>query len=179
MGLIEERQKMANLEYRKAHQDAEKATKRAEKLQKQLDNIKEEKQRIKEFEHDQHKAVEIDLRNAFIKVFEKYGTEKAIILLNLKTTRDDILSQVPENDFEYNWAFENYNKILKKIQEIYIKDQNAKKILKRQQEEKEKLKEEKENTILYIIFFILSLPFKIIKYILIFFAMIFFNIKTK
>lgn len=170
---------MANLEYRKAHQDAEKTTKRAEKLQKQLDSIKEEKQRIKEYERDQHKAIEIDLRNAFIKVFEKYGAEKAIILLNLKTTRDDILSQVPENDFEHHWASKNYYKILKQIQEIYIKDHKAKKLLEQQREKNEKQQEEKENIFLYIIFFILSLPFKILKYILIFFAMIFFNIKTK
>ena len=127
---------MANLEYKKAQQDAEKATKRAEKLQKQLDSIKEEKQRIKEYERDQHKAIELDLRNAFIKVFEKYGTEKAIILLNLKTTRDDILSQVPENDFEYQWTSKNYYKILKQVQEIYIKDYNAKKIIEQKQEEK-------------------------------------------
>lgn len=161
---------MANLEYRKARQDAEKATKKAEQLQKKNNSIKEQKQTQKEYERDINKAIEKDLRNAFIKVFEKYGTEKAMLFLNLKAVRDDILSKVPESELEFDFAAKNYYKILKQVQEIYVKDHNAKKIIEQQQEEK-------SNSIFNIICFIITLPFKILKWILLSFAMIFFNTK--
>ena len=163
---------MANLEYRKAKQEAEKVAKEMAILQRKYNKLQEEKQNEKEFKRDLHIAIEKDMQNAFIKVFEKYGTEKAIILLNLKAVREDILEKVPENDVEFDFASKNYYKILKQVQEIYVKDHNAKRIIEQQQEKK-------QNGVFNIICFITTLPFKVLKYILIFFGMIFFNMKTK
>ena len=71
MRLIEECQKLDNLEYRKAKQEAQKATKQVKELQAKLDKLNEEKQTRKEYERDLKIAIENDLKNTFCKCFER------------------------------------------------------------------------------------------------------------
>lgn len=161
---------MLSLEYRKAQQDAEKAKKEMEQKQKELEKIKQEKEDQREYQKTFKMAAEDDLKQAFYKVIDKYGIEKAMIYLNLKTVREDILSKVPENAEELFYLDNNYYKILNKIQDIYIKDFNAKRIIEQKQAQR-------KNLYLNVFAFILLLPFKILKYIVIFFLMILFGKK--
>ena len=156
---------MLSLEYRKAKQDAEKAQEEMERKQKELEKAKQEKQNQKEYQRDFKIAAENDLKQAFHNVIDKYGIEKAMIYLNFKTVREDILKQVPENSEELYYLDNNYYRILNKVQEIYIKDFNAKRVI-------EQKKTQKQNTLLNILAFTILFPFKILKYIVIFFLMI-------
>lgn len=165
MGYIEEKQKMLSLEYRKAKQDAEKAQKEMEQKQKQLEKTKQEKQNHKEYQRDLKIAAENDLKQAFYNVIDKYGIERGFIYLHLKTVHDDILKQVPESHEELYYLDKNYYTILNKVQDIYIKDFNAKRIIEQKQEQR---KSQYLNAFAFIILF----PFKILKYIVIFFLMI-------
>lgn len=165
MGYIEEKQKMLSLEYRKAKQDAEKAQKEMEQKQKELEKSKEEKQTQREYQRDLKIAAENDLKQAFYNVIDKYGIEKGFIYLHLKTVHDDILTQVPENHEELYYLDKNYYTILNKVQDVYIKDFNAKRII-------EQKNQQRKNNYLNIVAFIIMFPFKILKYITIFFLMI-------
>lgn len=95
------------------------------RLQKQLEKEKNEKQNKKEYERDLKHAIENDLKNTFINCFENEGYEKGYLNLSLKSTRNDILSHVPENDMEWHWVNDNYEKVLNKVKKIYENDQKA------------------------------------------------------
>lgn len=183
MGLAQEVRELADTnkqltnEYLRAKREAEKATKEAEQLAKKLELARQEKENQKEYERDLKKAVEKDIINTFSMCFESEGLEKGYINLRLKKTRDDIIRNVPENEFEARYLDENYERILEKVKKIYQNDFNAKQTLIQEETAKQLLKEmeeqekeDKKNAILYIlikIFFIIFNPITIILYFLI------------
>ena len=57
-----------------------------------------------------------DIKTTFYKSFKKEG-EIAYITLNLKTTKIEILSAVPESDYEKEYLKTNYKKILDIVKE--------------------------------------------------------------
>lgn len=126
--------------------------KEVERLQKKLEQAKQEKENKKQYEKDLKLAVENDLKNCFYNCFEREGLEKGLINLSLKTTRNEIIQNVGENELERNFIDNNYERILNKIKKIYENDQKAKNTILnyqlQQQQEKElqeKLKQEKSN----------------------------------
>ena len=100
--------------------------KKVERLQRQLEKAKEEKENKKQYERDLKIAVENDLKNCFYNCFENEGLEKGLINLSLKTTRDEVIQNVGENEFERNYIDNNYEKILNKVKKVYENDQKAK-----------------------------------------------------
>lgn len=128
-------------------------------IKKENNRTEEEKQcRIKEFdvadkENKQRsciKSADEELERCFCNSFEKYGTQTAILGLSLKSTRDDILSHIPESRIEYDYLNENYEKILNKIKKIYINNEKAKMQLQQieiqkqiEQEQLQRAKDEK------------------------------------
>lgn len=179
MGLITEVQELKS-EYKKARKEAEQATKKAEELQKKLDKKNEEKEEQKKYEKDLKKAVENDLITTFERCFERDGLEKGYINLRLKSTRDEILKNIPEGDQEWHYLNDNYEKILNKVKKIYENDKKAKEelmqnVLSKQLEQQKIKQEEKQKqekkTNLYItlinIFFLLVNPITIILFLLI------------
>lgn len=136
MGLIQEVQKLADNneqlknEYIQAKKEAEQATQKAEQLAKKLELARQQKENQKEYERGLLKAVENDLITTFSRSFENEGLEDAYMHLRLKQTRDEILDHVPENDAEWHFVNDNYEKILEKVKKIYKNDFEAKKELK-------------------------------------------------
>lgn len=134
--------------------------KEVEKLQRQLERAKEKKENQKQYEKDLHIAIENDLKNCFYNCFEREGLEKGLINLSLKITRDEVIQNVGENEFERNFIDNNYERVLSKVKKVYENDQKAKNIiiaykLQQQQEqqrreteqeqEQEQTKQEKSN----------------------------------
>lgn len=132
MGLIQEVQELSDNnkqllnEYKKAQKEAEQATKKAEQLAKKLEQAREEKQTKREYERDLKKAVEKDCLQCFKRCFEREGYKKALYHLQLAETRKDILQNIPESEFEFDYLDNNYEKLLNKVKKIYENDQNAK-----------------------------------------------------
>ena len=147
--------------------------KEAEKLQRQLENEKAKKENQKQYEKDLKIAIENDLRNTFEKCFERDGLEKGLINLSLKQTRNEILQNITNSSFEYDFINNNYERILNKVKKIYENDQKARnKILamQLQQQQQEQQKEDKKTDLykaLLKIFFVLFNPITIILYVLI------------
>ena len=121
--------------------------KKVEKLTKQLEKAKEEKKTQKEYEKDLKKAVEHDCMECMKRDFEKEGFQNACINLQLVTTRQAILENVPESEFERQYLDDNYERIFNKVKKIYANNEKAKiqfDQLKAQQEE-----EARKNTTAY------------------------------
>lgn len=132
MSLAQEVRELANNneqltnEYIRAKRELEKNQKEVEKLEKKLELARQEKENKKEYERGLLKAVENDLINTFSRCFEDEGLENGYINLRLKSTRDEILQNVPENEIEARYIDENYEKILEKVKKIYKNDFEAK-----------------------------------------------------
>lgn len=100
--------------------------KEVEKLTKQLEKEKEEKKTQKEYERDLKIAVENDLISTMKGYFEREPFQNACINLSLASTRQEILDNVPESEFERNWVDKNYERIFNKVKKIYENDMKAK-----------------------------------------------------
>lgn len=121
--------------------------KKVEKLTKQLEKAREEKKTQKEYERDLKKAVEHDCMECMKRDFEKEGFQNACINLQLVTTRQAILENVPESEFERQYLDDNYERIFNKVKKIYANNEKARiqaEQLKAQQEE-----EARKNTTAY------------------------------
>ena len=142
MGLIQEVQALN----KQNTQEQEKLQKKVDALTKKLERAEQ----LKEYQKDEFKAVENDLKNCFSSCFDKEGLKAGSINLHLKATRDEILKNIPETTLEYDFIDKNYEKILAQVQKIYENDAKAKeKILQAKlaedlQQELEKKKEEEE-----------------------------------
>ena len=100
--------------------------KEVEKLTKQLEKAKEEKKTQKEYERDLKIAVENDLISTMKGYFEREPFQNACINLSLASTRQEILDNVPESEFERNQIDKNYERIFNKVKKIYENDMKAK-----------------------------------------------------
>lgn len=100
--------------------------KEVERLTKQLEKAKEEKKTQKEYEKDLKIAVENDLISTMKGYFEREPFQNACINLSLASTRQEILDNVPESEFERNWVDKNYERIFNKVKKIYENDMKAK-----------------------------------------------------
>ena len=121
--------------------------KEVERLTKQLEKAKEEKKTQKEYERGLKKAVEHDCIECMKRDFEKEGFANACINLQLVTTRQAILENVPESEIERQYLDDNYERIFNKVKKIYANNEKAKiqaEQLKAQQEE-----ETRKNTTAY------------------------------
>lgn len=121
--------------------------KEVERLTRQLEKAKEEKKTQKEYERDLKKAVEHDCIECMKRDFEKEGFTNACINLQLITTRQAILENVPESEFERQYLDDNYESIFNKVKKIYANNEKARiqaEQLKAQQEE-----EARKNTTAY------------------------------
>ena len=119
-----------------------------EKLTKQLEQAKEVKKTQKEYEKDLKIAVENDLISTMKGYFEREPFQNACINLSLASTRQEILENVPESEFERNWVDKNYERIFNKVKKIYENDLKAKQqiqnMIMQEQLEQQKAQEEKE-----------------------------------
>lgn len=121
--------------------------KEVEKLARQLEIAKEEKKTQKEYERDLKKAVEHDCIECMKRDFEKEGFQNACINLQLVTTRQSILKNIPKSEIERQYLDDNYERIFNKVKKIYANNEKAKiqmEQLKAQQEE-----EARKNTTAY------------------------------
>ena len=121
--------------------------KEVERLTRQLEKAKEEKKTQKEYERDLKKAVEHDCMECMRRDFEKEGFQNACINLQLVTTRQAILENVPESELERQYLDDNYERIFNKVKKIYANNEKARiqvEQLKAQQE-----KEARKNTTTY------------------------------
>ena len=129
--------------------------KEVEKLTRQLEKSKEEKKAQREYERDLKIAVENDLISTMKGYFEREPFQNACINLQLLSTRQEILDNVPESEFERSWVDKNYERIFNKVKKIYSNNEKAKleyEQLKMQQEE-----ELIQNTTSYKVFIVLSI----------------------
>lgn len=122
--------------------------KEVERLTKQLEKAKEEKKTEKEYEKDLKIAVENDLISTMKGYFEREPFQNACINLQLASTRQEILNNVSESEFERNWIDKNYERIYNKVRKIYENDMKAKQqiqnmILQKQLEEQQ-IQDEKD-----------------------------------
>lgn len=138
--------------------------KEVERLTKQLEKAKEEKKTQKEYERDLKKAVEHDCIECMRRDIEKEGFTNACINLQLITTRQAILENVPESEFERQYLDDNYERIFNKVKKIYANNEKARiqaEQLKAQQEE-----EARKNTMAYKVLATLGIIGLIILFIL-------------
>lgn len=139
-----------------------------EKLTRQLEKEKEQKENQKQYEKDLKIAIENDLHNTFEKCFERDGLEKGFINLSLKQTRNEILQNIANSTFEYDFINNNYEKILNKVKKIYENDQKARNkilIMQLQQAQQENQNEEikmQQHKKIFTLFLILILPILIL-----------------
>lgn len=128
--------------------------KEVERLSRQLEKAKEEKKTQKEYERDLKKAVEHDCMECMKRDFEKEGFQNACINLQLVTTRQAILENVPESELERQYLDDNYERIFNKVKKIYANNEKARiqaEQLKAQQEE-----EARKNTTAYKVLAVLG-----------------------
>ena len=128
--------------------------KKVEKLTKQLEKTKEQKKTQKEYERGLKKAVEHDCIECMRRDFEKEGFTNACINLQLVTTRQAILENIPESELERQYLDDNYERIFNKVKKIYANNEKAKmqaEQLKAQQEE-----QARKNTTVYKVLAVLG-----------------------
>lgn len=128
--------------------------KKVEELTKQLEKAKEQKKTQKEYERGLKKAVEHDCIECMRRDFEKEGFTNACINLQLVTTRQAILENIPESEFERQYLDDNYERIFNKVKKIYANNEKAKmqaEQLKAQQEE-----QARKNTTVYKVLAVLG-----------------------
>lgn len=120
--------------------------KEVEKLTKQLEKAKEEKKTQKEYQRDLKKAVEYDCINCMKDDFEKEGYTNACINLQLATTRQAILENIPESEFERQYLDDNYERFFNKVKRIYANDEKAKQQIQQINLQKQLKEEQKKNS---------------------------------
>lgn len=128
--------------------------KKVEELTKQLEKAKEQKKTQKEYERGLKKAVEHDCIECMRRDFEKEGFTNACINLQLVTTRQAILENIPESELERQYLDDNYERIFNKVKKIYANNEKAKmqaEQLKAQQEE-----QARKNTTVYKVLAVLG-----------------------
>ena len=128
--------------------------KKVEELTKQLEKAKEQKKTQKEYERGLKKAVEHDCIECMRRDFEKEGFTNACINLQLVTTRQAILENIPESELERQYLDDNYERIFNKVKKIYANNEKAKmqaEQLKAQQEE-----QARKNTAVYKVLAVLG-----------------------
>lgn len=122
--------------------------KEVEKLTRQLEKAKEEKKTQKEYERDLKKAVEHDCMECMKRDFEKEGYTNACINLQLATTRQAILENVPESEIERQYLDDNYERIFNKVKKIYANNEKSKEqiqLLQNQKQLEEQQKQEEQD----------------------------------
>ena len=128
--------------------------KKVEELTKQLEKAKEQKKTQKEYERGLKKAVEHDCIECMRRDFKKEGFTNACINLQLVTTRQAILENIPESELERQYLDDNYERIFNKVKKIYANNEKAKmqaEQLKAQQEE-----QARKNTTVYKVLAVLG-----------------------
>lgn len=138
--------------------------KEVERLTRQLEKAKEEKKTQKEYERDLKKAVEHDCIECMKRDFEKEGFTNACINLQLITTRQAILENIPESEFERQYLDDNYEKIFNKVKKIYANNEKAR--IQAEQLEVQQEEEARKNTTAYKVLAILGVVGLIILLIL-------------
>lgn len=118
--------------------------KEVEKLTRQLNNAKEEKKTQKEYERDLKKAVEHDCIECMKRDFEKEGFTNACINLQLVTTRQAILENVPESEIERQYLDDNYERIFNKVKKIYANNEKSKEQIQLFQNQKQLEEQQKQ-----------------------------------
>ena len=137
------------MEVKKLNKTIEENQKEAERLARQLERAKEEKKTRKEYERDIKKAVEHDCIECMKRDFEKEGFQNACINLQLVTTRQAILENVPESEIERQYLDDNYERIFNKVKKIYANNEKSKEriqLLKNQQQLEEQQIQEQQDT---------------------------------
>ena len=119
--------------------------KQVEKLTRQLEKAKEEKRTQKEYERDLKKAVEHDCIQCMKRDFEEEGFTNACINLQLVTTRQSILENVPESEFERQYLDDNYERIFNKVKKIYANNEKSKQQIHQIELQKQFEKYQKQN----------------------------------
>ena len=122
--------------------------KEVERLTRQLEKAKEEKKTQKEYERDLKKAVEHDCMECMKRDFEKEGYTNACINLQLATTRQAILENVPESEIERQYLDDNYERIFNKVKKIYANNEKSKEqiqLLQNQKQLEEQQKQEEQD----------------------------------
>lgn len=132
------------IEMERINKTIEENQKEVEKLQRKLEKTKEEKENQKQYKKDLKIAVENDLKNCFYRCFENEGLEKGLLHLSLKVTRDKVIQNVGENEYERNYIDNNYEKILNKTKKVFENDKKAQNTLLTQQL-KENLQQQRIN----------------------------------
>lgn len=112
------------MEIEKMNNTAKENQKQVEKLIKKLET--EKKDTSKEYEKNMKEAVERDCINCMKQDFEAEGFEKACINLQLISTREAILKNVAETEFERQYLDDNYERIFNKVKKIYANNEKAK-----------------------------------------------------
>ena len=118
--------------------------KEVERLTKQLEKTKEEKKTQKEYERDLKKAVEHDCIECMKRDFEKEGFTNACINLQLVTTRQAILENVPESEIERQYLDDNYERIFNKVKKIYANNEKSKEQIQLFQNQKQLEEQQKQ-----------------------------------
>lgn len=113
------------MEVKKMNKSIIENQKEVERLTRQLEKAKEEKKTQKEYERDLKKAVEHDCIECMKRDFEKEGFTNACINLQLVTTRQAILKNVPESEIERQYLDDNYERIFNKVKKIYANNEKA------------------------------------------------------
>ena len=137
------------MEIEKVNKNIVNNQKEVERLTKQLEKAKEEKKTQKEYERDLKKAVEHDCIECMRRDFEKEGFTNACINLQLVTTRQAILENVPESEIERQYLDDNYERIFNKVKKIYTNNEKSKEqiqLLRNQQQLEEQQIQEQQDT---------------------------------
>ena len=137
------------MEIEKVNKNIVNNQKEVERLTKQLEKAKEEKKTQKEYERDLKKAVEHDCIECMRRDFEKEGFTNACINLQLVTTRQAILENVPESEIERQYLDDNYERIFNKVKKIYANNEKSKEqiqLLQNQKQIEEQQRQEEQDT---------------------------------
>lgn len=139
------------MEFEKVNKNMYNTQKKVEELSRKIEVEKEEKKTQKEYERDLKIAIENDLVTTMKGYFEREPFQNACINLHLASTRQEILENVPESEFERNWVDKNYERVFNKVKRIYENDMKAKEqlqsMLLQKEFEKQRMQEEKDQKI--------------------------------
>ena len=160
MGLLAEVQTMNIRQALKEQEEKEKEQKRLEQIKK-IEEKKQQEKEQKQFEKDLTKAVEEDATKCFCKCFDRDGLELGYINLCLKSTREEILKNVPESIEERYFLDANYERLLNKVKKIYENDQKAKEKLLQIELQKQATQNQKKQATKNLIFNILQYTFSV------------------
>ena len=103
--------------------------KKVDELTEKLEQAKQEKRTQKEYERDLKVACENDCFQLLLLKFDQLGYDKAVIMLQLVTTREEIINKIATSDFEHMYLNKNYERIYNRVKRIYENDKKAKESL--------------------------------------------------